>query len=292
MIPRNAKGIAMLLYKYRPPEFRSMLVNRKVVYSPVRAFNDPFECSPAILTDADREAYNVRMVGVLDQLARIQYKLAGPSQFGSLETFVAGFISDNYNGNDMTLDASMPMRDDVLRIVACDNGADFGVLSLSAVRDNPLMWSHYAHGHHGFVVGFDDQDGYFHLPGVLGGRPLEVGYSTHRLSWTWATMRPENWYLTKSVDWLYEHEWRVLRRLSEAAGPVNPLDQFDSFGPGPSYFDFPASAVKEIIFGARMIEEERAEFMEDVRESELYGHVEFLQASTDSREFRMKIQKL
>lgn len=32
-----------------------------------------------------------------------------------------------------------------------------GILSLSAVRDQTLMWSHYADGHRGFCIGFNSQ---------------------------------------------------------------------------------------------------------------------------------------
>ncbi|MFM5095678.1 DUF2971 domain-containing protein [Aeromonas rivipollensis] len=88
-----------------------------------------------------------------------------------------------------------------------------GVLSLSRTANNILMWFHYADNHRGFVVEFKyDMD-------ILSSKahrleslfPTPVEYETsrpiHKMS---EQFDPIKHFLTKSIDWQYEQEERVI----------------------------------------------------------------------------------
>ena len=94
------------------------------------------------------------------------------------------------------------------------------------------MWSHYSSNHKGICLGFSasDSNRFF-------GRALEVKYShvfpTTRVVDSYLD-RMTAMVLTKSNDWHYEKEWRIIEHNS---------------GPGIQKFD--AIDLREIIFGCR-----------------------------------------
>lgn len=123
-----------------------------------------------------------------------------------------------------------------------------GVLSLSAVRDSILMWSHYANDHTGFVVGFDSSNQFFDKRrskkdefGFL----REVQYAAERPEVVLSNTSAIPWFQTKAQEWSYEKEWRIVRVLREAS-------EKKELTPSPVYlFDFPPDAVIEVIVGMR-----------------------------------------
>ena len=115
-----------------------------------------------------------------------------------------------------------------------------GVLCLSENRDDLLLWSHYAAGHTGLCLGFRvaADNKYF-------ARAHPVRYSAHFPS-VHALHDPgqkqvEAFLLTKAKGWAYEREWRI-------------IDHED----GPGERAFHASALCEIVFGARMSDEDKS----------------------------------
>ncbi len=89
-------------------------------------------------------------------------------------------------------------------------------------------------------------------------------------------------FLTKSAHWGYEREWRVLEPL---VGAKKVIDR----KPFPIYlFEYPASALKEVILGGRVRGETRAAVAECVRQPEL-RHVVVRQATLDDREFSVRV---
>ena len=93
------------------------------------------------------------------------------------------------------------------------------------------MWSHYANSHQGFALAFDTDHEFFR------NQTVPVVYSTAR-----PHIRRGHWrdiLRTKSVDWLYEREWRVIVNfvnLPAREKLVQPL---------------PIRAIKAIFLGAR-----------------------------------------
>jgi DUF2971 family protein len=130
----------------------------------------------------------------------------------------------------------------------------YRVLCLSAVRDNILMWSHYADEHRGAILEFQPK---IELATEMLGA-LEVEYSKEvpvavtleqfLLYITGQGPKPHSpnalvkSAFTKSSDWSYENEWRILSKQRD-----------DEQAPC-SYRSFNPRELAAIYFGCRMLD--------------------------------------
>ena len=93
-----------------------------------------------------------------------------------------------------------------------------GILSLAAIRDQTLMWSHYADGHRGFCIGIDSQK-LLHFAERLSYVGIHLLVDKVRYydeppklnpyKMTDAQVFMTKWFC-KSQEWSYEQEYRVL----------------------------------------------------------------------------------
>jgi hypothetical protein len=134
-----------------------------------------------------------------------------------------------------------------------------GVLSLSEICDSRLMWAHYSGGATGFVVGFDSDNAFFHRKrseidefGFL----RKVTYQAQRPNVDFSNTSSMEWFQTKSEEWKYEREWRMVRPLVEAS------EHFDAVPFVVSLFAFPADSVAEVIYAPRTNQEVKRELSE------------------------------
>lgn len=117
--------------------------------------------------------------------------------------------------------------------------ADRRLLCFSSRRDGPLLWSHYASRHAGFVVGFNTKALFLAEPRTVF---FEVKYSTDRpliRLLDWLGDRGElsfDVFGRKSIDWQYEKEWRALHFANELR---------DS-----DYLPFSSETISEIVLGS------------------------------------------
>lgn len=239
----------MILYKYLQPARVYLLQHRRIRFTQPGDFNDPFEFRPIIrevASDAQVHKYveehfeqlveeELAKYGALVQalpqaeLRRllIQQKGMLPALFRLLEPAAIQRLS--------------PMLDEFFNL-------NVGVLCLSQVRDSILMWGHYTDNHQGFVVGFDSDHPFFSQRrsgqdefGYL----RRVDYSPQRPEATFTDTSSPVWFSTKSEQWAYEKEWRIVRTLSEA-------DHRIARSPFPiCLFEFAPEAVLEVIVGMR-----------------------------------------
>jgi hypothetical protein len=130
-----------------------------------------------------------------------------------------------------------------------------GVLCLSKVSDNLLMWGHYCRSHSGFVIGFDGNHQFFRqqvkfrplrsvervldIPGF--GTLREVRYSPERFAIN-VGGAVENVFFVKSTDWSYEQEVRILRNIDDA----DTKDCRDEI----HLFALPPDLIRQVIVGA------------------------------------------
>jgi len=126
--------------------------------------------------------------------------------------------------------------------------ANVGVLCLSEIRDSLLMWGHYTDNHQGFVIGFDQDHPFFSVrrgPEDEFGFLRQVKYCRSRPRVTLADTTGMEWFETKSDDWAYEKEWRMMRILRDAESQLEAV-------PHPvCLFSFPPDAIVEIVVGLR-----------------------------------------
>lgn len=123
-------------------------------------------------------------------------------------------------------------------------GDSLGIFSLTEDPAHMLMWSHYASQHHGVVVEFDETHAWFHqkkTPADDLRHLVQVSYVQNPHPRTWTELDGIALLYTKTAEWAYEREWRIVRSLKECT----------ETSPGKFCFDVLPSAVLSIIFGCR-----------------------------------------
>ncbi len=218
------KSTPTVLYKFRSDVGRDVgcLLKERQLYcvSPL-GLNDPFDCLPrvqlpppearaALIEAAVAEAPPEREQDIRRRCHLISTSPAHRERY--LEEFY---------------------REDLGRL---------GVLSLSATRDSPLLWAHYANNSKGFAVGYRGIDsGKFEALGALpvryaSARPVVDPFGRDGVDY-WLAM-----LFTKSEPWAYEEEWRYVR-IGEDGGP--------------GLMAVPKGCIVEVCLGSRMSEDDR-----------------------------------
>ena len=121
-------------------------------------------------------------------------------------------------------------------------GRNVGILSLSELRDSPLMWAHYAAEHRGFVIGFDSTHLYFNRRRA----PRDEFYHLRRVRYL-ERIAPHglrhvsgvDLLASKTADWSYEQEWRMLAPIADAKRTLGSGDEAIHL------FDLPPDSVPE-----------------------------------------------
>lgn len=195
-----------MYYKYVPFDEGTLriLTEGTIKYTHPSEFNGPYDCFPTYVDDPDDIGRGRRPMfdrAVDSYVAERGEKLNPAKRLIKRREFSRALQSQ--------LDTPT-WRAGVLRNV--------GVVSLSSVPNNMLMWSHYADCHRGFAVGFritcdglaatDIRDHGYQL------LPHEVSYSKTRPQVSFAAdsrvEQMEKMLLVKSRNWRYESEHRVI----------------------------------------------------------------------------------
>jgi hypothetical protein len=90
-------------------------------------------------------------------------------------------------------------------------------------------------------------------------------------------------FLTKSSEWIYENEFRILRALE----PQNKTDQVDSFGCDIYLYDLPLESIKGIILGCRSNDND----LKKVQELVLGKNIRILKAQIDENLFKINFSE-
>ena len=113
----------------------------------------------------------------------------------------------NEIGTDVPKLVAQRFSDDLREV----SNFSYRVFCCTRQYDNMLMWSHYANGHKGFCVGYCEKSIL-----KLSDKLMEVKYSDEMTSINdYGEEAIINLLSTKSRDWCYEKEWRLLYRLSK-----------------------------------------------------------------------------
>jgi tetratricopeptide (TPR) repeat protein len=242
------------LYKYVPAARVDILRNARVRFTPPAVFNDPFELRPALhlaVMGSEVEAHGLRAPAAFDaHLDR-------------------GFTRDKRRAEELR--------------------GEIGVLSLTADAQNLLMWSHYADHHRGFLLEFDARHPFFdqrrsrddalhHL------RP--VRYARERPRTVIDHFHHPAVLLTKSLEWKYEREWRMLVDLGRFGCEV-----VGAQGEEIHLAPLPPRSITGIVFGARMPEEMRAEIAAFVAGDARYAHVAVCGAELNGQDFKLDFHR-
>lgn len=180
------------LYKYYSDSTRNLenVMNNKMWYSAPSKFNDIFDCD--IIVDEEKVSKSI-----LEMCPSMKGMRVGSPMWKS-------FKADIRRSIKTTQDMFTRMR------------SEMGIACLSELDDSLLMWAHYANNHAGMCVEYE----LLEINHQLLFTPIPIIYSEERVSFNSfdtstverdATKMFVESLTTKSPDWSYEKEWRIIR---------------------------------------------------------------------------------
>jgi len=285
----------MKLYKYVSPELWDKILKAKQIrFTQPNIFNDPFEMQPfyeSLAEDPEiqKNLNETESKNVLENLFAEQYPSL-PAEIQNLVpreflTVFAEMVAP------LAVNHAPELLDGFTQAIRSGFYKGFneniGVLALTEKPDNLLMWAHYAQNHKGFVLEFDSEHKYFHqqLSSSDELRHIhKVRYSDKRPNIRISTFEDAtDIFLTKSKEWEYEQEWRILRPLRDATEVIQLSVEAIHL------FSFPPDCVTGIIFGCRMPPDIKQEMIEYLSDEEPYSQLKKLDSVLDEREFKLNI---
>ncbi len=218
-----------VLYKFRHlrddndtdrSRVEDILVNHRLYLAAARSFNDPFECRVHYDADAPHEIKVAKIAEKLREREPISLREARKKAPTVIQSIEDGWRE---RVTDMLLDEA-------------------GMASLVAVRDDVLMWSHYASGHTGICIKFEARAVEHH---DFFGSASKIVYQDYVPTLNWYFDDPveivRKSVYTKSTTWEYEHEYRI-------AQPKPPPNR---------YFYFDPLLVTAVYLGCRISHDDR-----------------------------------
>lgn len=247
------------VFKYFPQDRMSFLVDGLIRFSPPGALNDPYECLPALSDQMEQIAVDSlkRDIARDFSLSDSDDRNTRRSKAAQLKRALARLDKQH---------KKIPgfFRERFFKHTSSNLDKNLGILSLSKRWNSALMWSHYTSSYTGYCVGFHRCHPFFdgvNDPDDPDGErfPLsEVRYSEHRTviqQQRIGHLQAVNLILTKSLDWRYEEEERLVSFL-KFADVVKPFQPFDVH-----LFKVPFEAVSELIVGHRASSELKAQLV-------------------------------
>ena len=283
---------SMTLYKYARPERIDVIENLELRFTQPGALNDPFELRPrfeALISEAEALAKLAETPVDLEPILQEAYAMLPAEHraklsFESVLAIVSSYMTTDEARETMSatlLTVLRSLRSGAPRIReqiydALNNNV--GILSLSEVPDNAVMWAHYADNHRGMVLGFDETHGFFNQRRS----PNDEFYYLRRVVYADLAPAPsmlalegDAIFVTKGKQWAYEQEWRMLAPLRDATRSVTIA------GDVVYLFAFPPEALTTIVLGANATSTFEAALRDAVRTRAALGHVRISRAVLD-----------
>lgn len=161
---------------------------------------------------------------------------------------------------------------DILKEAISRQTAQMGIFCCSAVNDNILMWSHYADGHKGCCIEFDVTEDMpffcFPKPIVYSSKYIECELIKDG-ALNIKDVIPS--FFHKVPDWSYEQEYRIIKHDFNGFLKIN------------------SKAIKSIIVGCRMPENDINDIKEKLGYSRLLQHVQLKRCVIDENEYKLNI---
>lgn len=277
------------LFKYLAPSRIGVLTDRLIRYTPLGAFNDPFEGRPEIkgLTSQDA-AVSFFAAAIPDALEDAYNRL--PTEFRasvSLQQCMQRAAPFMQQGQGEFLAILRAASKQLIPLIPGKFDEVMGVLSLCEIPDSLLMWAHYGISHTGFVLEFDPTHPYFNArrtPQDEFGHLRQVLYRDARPSANLVDLDGPEIFLVKNTEWAYEREWRVLRPLKEAQEIINVNDGDIHL------FQLPPDAIKAVVIGARASSTLIDQVRLAIAASSQMSHVKLFMCFPDDSSFAIHIR--
>lgn len=220
--------------RFNPEYFADLLGMKRIHFSNPEKFNDPLDSSACIdITQADNPDYRAAVVDIFRQ-----WQLPMPDERRKYYEHLLKSSRDYFVD-----EIAATFRE----LVLTSTVEHWRTYCLTKRSDVGLMWSHYADHHRGICLEFDARQSSFQIAAKVEymERPPSINL-LDRSSWFDTALKT---LTTKSWDWCYEEEFRILaRNIPDMTGSPIPIvaDDFLAFEP---------HALTGIIMGSRADEE-------------------------------------
>jgi hypothetical protein len=234
------------LFRYYPPEESDFFTEKKLWFSSLKDFHDPFDALPrfdTMLANQSREAIKKEFASLPPQVKC------------DLPTYNKGMSRDASAFNaEMSLAVAEQYRELVSK--------DYRLVCFSENPDDLLMWERYARGHTGFVIEFNPKHQIFSTE--------EFG----QVDYLEADERPdvenqdqgkeEYWKILfrKSRHLDYEREWRLVKLATSLPPSIERRGKFKHF------LELPVDSIYAVYFGWQLPPENRAKLVESLKSLE------------------------
>lgn len=287
-------GVPDAIFKYVGPERIDIIKNFKIRFTQPSCCNDPFEAQLCIdpLEDEAVIKKHVAKLILVDYRQYVLHESTLGKQPASLEKFRQR-IEIHYESRMRHLRVNRRLARERAAERVRKFWDDLGLLSLTATENNLLMWAHYTDGHKGMVIEFDAKHPFLKLTDSSHPNPSErerdiqfgaltpVVYSSDRPRHHLGEIPQPVDFFTKSPEWSYEREWRVVRLLAES----------DSQKPTPQgtvhLFAVPPECIKRVVMGCCMEQKTRTELLNAFAVNPTLRHVQIEEAKLDLDTFRL-----
>jgi hypothetical protein len=254
------------LFKYRPVNDHTQEIFSKqaLFFANPTAFNDPVDSGFHIFCGGERNQEVIAAVAS-NAIRKAHPEWRIDQILDAAELTSAKVVADHNEEASRQLGRSL----------ARDYNDKAGVFCLPGTSTDILMWSHYSNCHRGICLEFrtDVKDSIF-------AKAQPITYSDeypHLDLRTIVESEPIRsaaaWMLTKSSQWSYEREWRVL-----------------DYENGPGVRRFPPSCLSAVILGCCISDEERELVLEWSRDSPT--PVRMRKAKKSSTHFRLDVEEV
>ena len=252
------------LYKYRPwgGYTDSIFTKQELYFAAPMEFNDPFDCGFHIHCQGDLNQEVLAACAFKDVRAK-HPEWTREEMVEAAEQVGAAIATDHLG------DVTAIFKKKLAQVT----NMKVGILSLAERSDDILMWSHYANCHRGVCIEFrtDADSRMFSRAQPVIYRDDYPHLNLREVVESKTLRAAADWTLTKSSEWKYEKEWRVL-----------------DFNVGPGVQKFPDSCLSSVILGCRFPEEEREKI---VNWTQSFSHpVPLFQAKQSATHFRLEME--
>ena len=208
-----------ILYKYFSTSRISFFESPTLRFSPPADLNDPFEGKPNTKGLGSPERLMRDMMSLFEREYDELLKQIPPSLRGRISRDKVKKSIQSLAVEKAPLLCSLEAKNALQKSI--EDAAEkrgLGILCLSEVKDNILMWSHYGQDHKGFVIGFDALHPFFDRRTKLKEaawylQPVtyqEKRPSKYMVDYLSGGELARDFYFTKGIEWQYEAEWRML----------------------------------------------------------------------------------
>jgi hypothetical protein len=230
------------LFQYRrfvEAHFVDLLRTGRVKLSRPDAFNDPWDCRVHYRAPNHPDEIK-RVVAELTEWHRKHYPAISEAE--------RKLRADEFISDPKKLEAAIAENERYHYAAICDQ---YRVYCLTEKPNSPLMWAHYACSHTGVCLEFDTKRAPFTeaFPPFTGGL-LKVDYRTTYPSYDIVSGGYRALF-TKSVDWSYEAEWRLIAEARGFARSIWTLKTNNDF------LTLPSGVLKSVTIGCLTDESSR-----------------------------------